>query len=132
MRPAIFGLLLAKYFDWYFVDRPKKILKIWKNFIVFGERFFSIFFLLKTLFAPFHGLTESYGRGFDLQRWLFAGFSNLIFRVIGAMVRLVIIGLGLAFEALVLISGFLIFIGWFLFPILVFLGLFFSLRLILA
>lgn len=122
--PAIF----FRYWYWYYIVQPKALLRAWWNFLVFGNSFFSIPLLLKTLFAPFHLYFVSYGRGFDLKVWLEAFFSNLIFRTIGAMVRIVVILLGILFEIFVFIAGAVIFLSWLVLPLALFFLLIFALK----
>ncbi len=124
---TIFG-----YWYWYFVDRPKVIFQAWVNFLEFGLKFFSVFYLLRTLFAPFHLYQESYGRGFDLQRWLTAAFSNFIFRTLGAISRLVFIALGIIFETAVFVLGFSILIIWLFLPLIIVGLIVFGFKLLLA
>ena len=113
----LFLRIFNHFWRWYFIEHPAVILRGWFNFLVFGFNFFSIFFLLRTLFAPFHLYRESYGRGFDLQVWLVAAFSNFVFRVLGALVRALIIIVGLAFEVIALLGGLLVLISWFVLPV---------------
>ena len=74
--------------------------------------FFSIFLLIKTLFAPWRQYQWSYGRGFDLGRYAEVFFSNLITRGLGAFMRAVFIILGTVSEVLIFVVGLAIFIGW--------------------
>lgn len=120
------------YLYWYFIDRPKILLKAWLNFLSFGITFFSIPFLLKTFFAPFHRYYLSYGRGFDFKVWAEAAFSNLIFRTLGAIIRLVIISFGILFEIFVLIFGFIVFFGWLILPFALLFGLAFAFKFLFA
>ena len=70
--------IFIQYFLWYFHDVPKEILKGWRNFLVFNFNYFSIPLLLKTFFSHWRQYKWSYGRGFDIARYLEAFFSNLI------------------------------------------------------
>lgn len=108
--------IVWQYLEWHFFDEPKAILKAWKNFLLFNLNYFSIFLLLKTLFSPWHQYRWSYPRGLDIPLYLEVFFSNLISRVLGAILRTVIILVGLIFEIIILILGFLVFLGWFILP----------------
>jgi len=113
---AISQNIVWQYLEWHFFDQPKAILKAWKNFLLFNLNFFSVFLLLKSFFSPLHQYRWSYPRGLDIPKHLEAFFSNLISRILGAILRTVIILAGIIFEILILIFGFLIFVGWFIFP----------------
>jgi hypothetical protein len=113
---AISQNIIWQYLEWHFYDQPKAILKAWKNFLLFNLNFFSVFPLLKTFVSPLHQYTWSYPRGLDIPKHLEAAFSNLISRILGAILRTILILAGIIFEILILIFGFFIFVGWFIFP----------------
>lgn len=113
---AISQNIFLQYLQWHFYDQPKAILKAWRNFLLFNLNFFSFFLLLKTFFSPWHQYTWAYPRGLDIPLHLEAFFSNLISRILGAILRTVIIVIGIVLEILILIFGFLIFLGWFILP----------------
>ncbi len=121
---------IFSYWYWYFIDRPRVIFEAWLNFLEFGLKFFSIFYLIRTLFAPFHLYQESYGRGFDLERWIVAAFSNFIFRTIGAVSRLLIIAIGIVFEIAIFLIGLLILVSWFFLPLIILVLFIFGFKLI--
>lgn len=108
--------LILQYLEWHFIDTPKAILKGWKNFLVFNIRYFSIPLLLKTFFSYWRRFRGSYGRGFDLKVYFEAFSFNIISRVIGAVMRTALIGMGLMVEAIIFFAGLIVFIGWMLLP----------------
>jgi len=111
------------FVDWHFCGVPKGIIKAWRNFLVFNFRYFSIGELFKTLFAPWHKMTDSYGRGFDLQRFINAFLGNMISRIMGALVRLALIAVGLAFEIFILLAGLTVLLFWVFLPLWLVFGL---------
>jgi len=113
---AISQNIFAQYLIWHFYDQPRKILKTWKGFLLFNLNYFSLLLLLKTFFSPWHQYIWAYPRGLDIPKDLEVFFSNMISRVLGAILRTVIIFFGIFFEILILILGFLIFVGWFILP----------------
>lgn len=115
--------IFLQYWEWYYIDQPKLLLKAWRNFLVFGMNFFSIPLLLRTLFLPWHRYYISYGRGFDIKVWLEAFSSNLIFRSLGAIARIIIIAFGIIFETFIFITGLIIFLGWLVLPFLLLVAL---------
>ncbi len=110
--------IIIQWFFWHFLEAPKDILKIWKNFLKFNLYYFSIALLLKTLFFPWrrYQWTVS-GRGFDIGKYLEAFFSNLISRILGAIVRSIFIIIGLLTEFFIFLAGMILFLGWLILPV---------------
>jgi len=109
-----------QFFIWYLIDVPKQILSAWWNFLRFGMQYFSIPVLLKTLFAPWRKYQWSYGQGFDLQRFAEALATNIISRTLGAIMRFILIIIGLLAELFILIAGIIILTSWFILPLALF------------
>lgn len=107
---------------WYFFEMPKNIISGWRNFLWFGSNYFSIPLLLKTLFSPWRRYSWSYGRGFDIGRYFSVLASNLISRLLGAVMRIILIVIGIVFEILIFFFGLIILAGWFLLPLLLIMG----------
>jgi hypothetical protein len=115
-------MIILQFLLWYFLEVPKKILKAWGNFLRFNLEYFSIPLLLRTLFSHWRRYQWSYPRGFDLPKYLEVFFSNLISRLLGIILRIVLIFICLLGEILILVSGAIIFIGWFALPVLLWLS----------
>ena len=121
------GNILSEWFFWHFIDVPKKILNAWGNFLKFFLNYFSVFLLLKTLFFPWKRYRWTVAaRGLDVGEWIEVRISNAISRSIGAIVRIATIFIAIGVEVFVLFLGILIFIGWFLLPIFLILGLYYG------
>ncbi len=71
----------------------------------FGVHYFPIKELLKTLFSHWRRSIDSYGKGLDVSRWAKAFVGNMISRVLGAFIRLVIIVVGIVFEIAIFFIG---------------------------
>ena len=123
--------IFFQWLAWQFFDVPRGILGAWKNFLKFGLNYFSIPFLLKTLFSPWRRYLWAYPKGFDLGKYFEALASNLISRILGMISRVFLIIIGLLFEIFLIFIGFFIFLGWFLLPIFLILGLYHGFRIIL-
>ena len=119
-----------KLISWQFFDVPKNILKAWKNYLKFYWNYFSILLLIKTFFSPWHRYKWSYGKGFDIGKYFEAFVSNLISRILGAILRFFLIIIGLLFEIFIIFAGISIFLGWLVLPILLILGLYYGVRII--
>jgi hypothetical protein len=112
--------MIGLFLEWYLRDFPKEVFNAFKNFLKFGLYYFSIPFLLKTLFAHWHKYFWKYPRSFDIPKILEVFASNMISRLIGMIARSFLIFIGLIFEILVLFLGFLFFAFWFLLPVILF------------
>jgi len=121
---------ILAWISWQFFDVPKFILQTWRNFLLFNLNYFSIPLLFKTLFSHWHRYRWSYGRGLDIPRYLEAFFSNLISRILGAIMRIILIVIGLLIEIFIFFGGIIIFFGWLMLPVLLLGGIWFGLRII--
>ena len=110
--------ILVQYFQWQFFDTPKNILQAWQNCLRFNLNYWSVPLLLRTLFSHWRRYRYSYGRGLDFKRYFEAFTFNMISRVLGALMRSVLIVLGIITEILVFLAGTIIFLFWLTFPFL--------------
>jgi len=95
-----------------------------ENFILWANQYFSIGFLITRLFSPWHKDISSYGMGFDLQRWSKIFLWNFISRFIGAILRLIIILLGLVCALGIIFLTIIVFVLWQVLPLIILLLLF--------
>jgi len=124
--------IFLEYLTWHFFEMPKNIFLGIKNFLFFGLNYFSIPLLFKTLFSPWRQYRwVSSTRGLDIGVWFEARFSNLISRTIGAIMRIILILIGLFVEVFFLIGGIIIFFDWLVLPILSIFGLYHGFRILL-
>jgi len=123
--------IFLQWLSWHFFDVPRSILIAWKNFLRFNLNYFSIPLLLKTLFSPWRRYQFTYGKGFDIGRYFTVFFSNLIFRLLGAVMRGFLIIIGLLVEIFIIFAGFIVFLGWLILPILLIFGLYHGFRILL-
>ena len=120
--------IFLQCFIWQFLETPRTILIAWKNFLKFYLNFFSISLLIKTFFSPWRGYKWSYGKGLNIGRFLETLISNLICRVLGAILRFFLILIGILVEILIIFFGLIIFLGWFVLPIFLIFGLYHGFR----
>ena len=123
--------IIGQFLGWYLFDQPKAIFKAWKNFLLFNLEYFSIPLLFKTFFSPWRRYVWSYGRGFDFGRYLEAFASNAISRGLGAISRFFLILIGIFLEILIVLGGIIMFILWFLWPLILVGGLIFGFKILL-
>lgn len=131
MTGSFYQNIVFKYFQWHFFDAPKEILKAWRNFLLWGLNYFALPELLKTFFSPWRRYSWSYGRGFDLQRYAEVFLSNLISRLIGAVMRSFLIILGLISETFIILAGAVVFLLWLILPVLLIIGLWLGFKLLI-
>ena len=120
--------LIFSYFSWHYCDVSKEILKAIKNFLKFGLHFFSIPFLIKTLFSYWHKYFWTYPKYFDPWVYFVTFLSNLISRMVGASVRLLVIFFGIFFEVLVLVFGIVCLFCWVFLPLILFFGFWYGIK----
>jgi len=120
--------IIFQWLVWQFFEMPRNILKAWRNFLKFNLNYFSISLLAKTFFSPWHRYRWAYPRGFDIGKYFETFFSNLISRILGAILRFFLIIIGILFEIFIIFLGIFIFFGWLALPVLLFIGLWFGFK----
>ncbi len=123
--------IFFQYLIWHFFDMPKGILKAWKNFLLFNLNYFSLVLIIKTFFSHWKKYRWSYGRGFDFKIFFEALFSNLISRILGVIIRSILIIICLIFEVFIFLLGLALIIVWLISPLLLITALIFGFRIIL-
>jgi len=122
---------ILQWVIWQFFEVPGNILKAWWNFLKFYLiNYFSIPLLIETFFAHWRRYRWFYPQGFDVGQYFEVFFSNLISRILGAIMRSFLITIGIFVEIFIIFFGFFIFLGWFLLPILLILGLYYGFRIL--
>jgi len=113
------GIILKNLFVWVYFIAPLQFIKIWSNFIWFLYNFFSIHLLLTTLFSKWHRIGEvRQQRGFEA---IFSAFViNPLMRIVGFIIRSIVIIAGLVMVLTAILIGLALFIVWFLlFPLII-------------
>jgi hypothetical protein len=119
--------IFIEWFLWQFFEMPGFLLEVWKNYLMFASNIFSLPLLVKTFFAPWRKYNWRYPKGFDVVEFFNTLISNTFSRILGAMMRIVLIIVGILFQIFVVITGLVIFIGWLLTPIFAIAGILFVL-----
>ncbi|MFH1401826.1 MAG: hypothetical protein ABIG40_02595 [Parcubacteria group bacterium] len=123
--------IFFKWLIFQFFDAPKEILKAWRNFLIFNLNYFSIPVLLRTLFAYWRKYSWDYPRGFDFLIYLEVAASNLISRILGAIMRIILICLGIAVEIFIFFLGGAVLLIWLILPVLIIFGIYHGARILL-
>src|SRR3990167_1057381 len=86
-----FAVFLKDYVLWHYGEGIKNITALGLNFLRFENHFFSQKLLLKTLFSPYRRMQERYKKGFDVEAFLESAIINFITRLVGFLLRSVIL-----------------------------------------
>lgn len=114
----IVGLL-----TWWYGAGWKKFGQILIDKLAATEDFFSIDMLLGSIFAPFKQISASTGSGGTLQMKIQAWFDKQFSRLIGAIIRLLLIVVGTGWLLLQMTIDILLMILWPVLPLLPAIGL---------
>ena len=114
-------LSIAKnYLVWHYSMALSDILHIWLNYLWFVNHLFSVPDVIKSLFAPFKRLQEDKVNVMLHPEQYFSNMVvNLIMRIVGTLLRTLIISIALCAFLIVLIGGILFFSLWLVLPALV-------------
>ena len=118
--------IIIVWLYWYFYEMPNFLLEVWKNYIFFASNFFSLPLLLRSLLAPWHKYKWSYPKGFDVGEFLSTFISNIFSRIIGALMRIILIIFGILFQIFVIFAGAIIILAWVLMPFIAIAGFLFA------
>jgi hypothetical protein len=116
--------ILSSWILWHYVISLERIYRQWKDFLKFNMDYFSIPFLLRTIFSPWKKYKISYGRGFDIAKIFEALTFNVFSRFIGAGIRTLVILFGLLSQFLILLFGIFIIFFWIILPLITTFGIF--------
>ena len=108
------------YLVWHYSTAYNDIVHIWWNYIWFVNHLFSVPDVLKSLFAPFKRLQEKKSSILNHPEEFFSNLLvNLIMRVVGFCLRIVIIFMALLGFIVVITAGLLFLSLWSILPVLI-------------
>ncbi len=110
---------LMFYIVWHYSRALYDFFGLWENAFRTVIHFFSIPLLLKTLFSPFHRLSETPPRGFHPGDFIAALTVTLIMRIVGIILRSTLIIAGVLTLLVVTLVGAVCFVGWLFLPVLI-------------
>jgi hypothetical protein len=123
--------MLLDFSFWYYTRAFRDIFAVWLNFMWFIVHFFSIPLLLRTLFAPWKRITDE-SRPKGIEDFFATHLMNAMSRVLGAVVRVIVIACGVLF---LLIGTFLLFFVlalWVCLPVVSLAGFFYGVVLVIV
>lgn len=117
--------IVVTWLLWQFLEVPGFLLGVWKNYINFALNYFSIPLLLKSLFAPWRNYKWNYPKGFQMGEFFSTLISNMFSRIIGALMRIILIAIGVVFYIFVIFTGLAVFLFWIFVPFIIISGFIF-------
>ena len=111
--------LIREYVVWHYSRAFTDMFGIWKNFLWYINHLFSVPDVIMTLFAPWKRLQEKKVNILkDPQEFFMNLVVNLIMRLIGLLVRTVILVIALTCFAVIIVLGFVVAVTWLFLPLL--------------
>ena len=104
------------YLKWHYGKALITTFSLWKNILFFLLNFFSIKSLLANFFTPWKRLADTYPKKFDLKIYFFTFIANTIMRIVGMILRAIIIIIGLSCCAIYIITLPLTLLIWLALP----------------
>jgi hypothetical protein len=113
--------LVVIFLKWYFFEIPMQILQQTYKYVLVLSKVYSFVFLLSTIFAPWKGQLYEYPqKGFDISLIFKVWTSNMISRVVGAIMRIFTVIVGFIMIIIVIIFGIIFLLLWLTYPIIFF------------
>ncbi len=112
-----FFTLIPYYLVWHYTSGIINYFSLWGNFIWFSYNYFSFNILLRTLFSPFKRLSEKNSKGLDPGKFFGDLIVNTLMRLIGFLMRTVVIFVGIMVTTVVVLGGLGLFFIWLILPI---------------
>jgi hypothetical protein len=128
----LFLSLVHHYFFWHYSRALMELFSIWKNCLWFVGHFFSLRQLAGSWFAPWKRTTEGRGEKWNLEDLAGYIIINIISRIVGTVIRTIILFLGIVSLLATVLIGVLVYIFWLLTPFVLIGLLGFGLMLLIA
>ena len=91
-----FLMTFLRYLKWHYGKALATTFSFWKNILVFLFNFFSIKNLLGNFFTPWKRLADTYPERFNPKIYFFTFLINTIMRIVGVILRTIILLIGFA------------------------------------
>ncbi|MGC9031172.1 MAG: hypothetical protein ACP5H7_00100 [Minisyncoccia bacterium] len=114
---------------WHFFVMPRNIIKAFFNFFWFNLYHYSVSQNIKTYFSYWKNFKGDYGRGLNLNRYFEAFSTNIISRVIGAILRTFIILFAFILEIFIFLGLIITLFIWLFLPLFIFLLIYIAIKL---
>jgi hypothetical protein len=84
-------VVIVGYLKWHYSKAVRSVVSVWKNFLDFLVEFFSLKYLLRNLLDPWKRMNDNYPSRFSLKDYAFAFITNIIMRIVGIIMRLLLL-----------------------------------------
>jgi len=111
-------IILPGYLLWHYSRAYRDLIHVWGNLVWFVLNVFAIPRHLFTLLAPWHRMLEPRTGRFDIEAWAERVVVNIMSRIIGLIVRVVVIIAGLVSLLTTGVAGLALLIVWAALPLL--------------
>lgn len=114
-----FTLLVFDYARWHYTTALRSGFHLWMNFVIYISHQFMIGLHARTLFSPWHRMTETRSKKWNWEDWATTVLVNSVSRFLGFFLRSIIILSGLSLIFLLGIGLFVGYVVWLLAPVVV-------------
>ena len=108
----LFLSVAHQYLLWHYSRAFGEIFHVWLNFIWFVIHFFSLPQMIRSWFSPWKRMVEGRGRKWNLEDLAAFIVIGIISRIIGAILRTLVIITGLASLFIAIAGGVAVFVFW--------------------
>jgi hypothetical protein len=111
--------IIFGYLGWHYSKAIRSLTRVWKIFLTFIFNYFSIDLLFKNFLDPWKRMNDNYPKNFNLKDYFYAFVTNMIVRIVGIIMRTILIIIGLTCYIAFALFYPLAIIGWLLLPSLI-------------
>jgi hypothetical protein len=108
---------LHHYFVWHYTRAITEWFHIWGNLLWFIVHFFSLPLMVRSWLAPWKRISEPHQSAWDIEEWASSFLINALSRLIGILLRTLLIIIGVITLIGLLIAGTLIALSWVIAPV---------------
>jgi hypothetical protein len=108
---------ISDYFFWHYTEGYAYSFSFWKNILWMIHRLFSTKTLLKTIFVPWRRLDFEYSKNFDISEYMSNLIINTLMRIIGFLIKSIVISASLVFTIITLTLMAVFFVIWTALPV---------------
>jgi len=112
-------LVILGYLKWHYGKAVRSLGSVWKNFLYFILDFFSIQLLFENFFDPWKKMTDPYPSLIEFKEFFYILVTNIITRIIGIIMRTILLLIGLVCYIIFAILYPLALIIWLALPIII-------------
>ena len=113
----LFLSIVQHYLLWHYSRAFLEILHVWRNFLWFWIHFFSLPELITNWLAPYKRMVEERHEAWDLEDLAGTVIIGLFSRLVGGLVRTVLIFCGLICLLMTILFGIMVYAFWLAAPV---------------